>query len=126
MENHLFTLAEARSALPLVQRIALDIQTTVRDLSRINGAIGVLMGAQSLDDIAFESQQQAEALLDKARSFIEELQEIGAELKGLDPILVDFRSLQNGILVNLCWEIGEDDIRYWHTIDGGYAGRQEL
>lgn len=126
MENHLFTLAEARSALPLVQRIALDIQTTVRDLSRINGAIGVLMGAQTIDDIAFESQQQAEALLDKARSFIEELQEIGAELKGLDPILVDFRSLQNGILVNLCWEIGEDDIRYWHTIDGGYAGRQEL
>ncbi|MBU0690599.1 DUF2203 domain-containing protein [bacterium] len=126
MENHLFTLAEARSALPLVQRIALDIQTTVRDLSRINGAIGVLMGAQTIDDIAFESQQQAEALLDKACSFIEELQEIGAELKGLDPILVDFRSLQNGILVNLCWEIGEDDIRYWHTIDGGYAGRQEL
>jgi hypothetical protein len=126
MENHLFTLDEARSALPLVKRIAQDIQTTVRDLSRINGAIGVLMGAQTTEDIAFESREQAVVLLDKAQSFIEELEEIGVELKGLDPVLVDFRSLQNGILVNLCWEIGEKDIAYWHTLDGGYEGRQEL
>jgi len=126
MENHLFTLDEARSALPLVKRIAKDIQTTVRDLSRINGAIGVLMGAQTTEDIASESREQAVVLLDKAQSFIEELEEIGVELKGLDPVLVDFRSLQNGILVNLCWEIGEKDIGYWHTLDGGYEGRQEL
>ena len=43
MEGQLFTLDEARSALPLVKRIAADIQATVRDLSRINGAIGVEM-----------------------------------------------------------------------------------
>lgn len=126
MENQLFTLDEARSALPLVKRIAQDIKATVQDLSRITGAIGILMGAQTLDDIASESRDQAVILLDKAQSLIEELEEIGVELKGFDPVLVDFRSLQNGILVNLCWEIGENDIEYWHTIDGGYTGRQDI
>jgi hypothetical protein len=28
--------------------------------------------------------------------------------------------------VFLCWKLGEDEIRYWHTLDGGFAGRQEL
>lgn len=126
MESQLFTLAEARSALPLVKRIAQDLQTAVHDLSRINGAIGVLMGAQAIDEIAHESRQPAESLLDKVASLIEELQEIGVELKGLDPVLIDFRSLRNGVLVCLCWEIGEDDIHFWHTLDSGYAGRQEL
>ena len=70
--DHLFTLDEARSALPLVKRIAVDIQTTVRDLSRINGAIGVLMGAQVVDDIALESREQAVELLDKTRTLVEE------------------------------------------------------
>jgi hypothetical protein len=122
----LFTLDEARSAMPLVQRIAKDIQTAVRDLSRINGAIAVFMGAMTMDEIAVESRDHAQGLLDKIRLLAAELTEIGAELKGVDPVLVDFRSFRNGRIVYLCWELGEPDINHWHTLEGGYQTRQEL
>jgi hypothetical protein len=28
--------------------------------------------------------------------------------------------------VLLCWKLGEDRIRYWHTVEDGFAGRQPL
>jgi hypothetical protein len=26
----------------------------------------------------------------------------------------------------LCWKLGEDEIRYWHGSDEGFAGRKAL
>jgi hypothetical protein len=47
-------------------------------------------------------------------------------LRDLDRGLVDFPALREGREVYLCWVDGEEDIRYWHELDAGYAGRQEL
>ena len=35
-------------------------------------------------------------------------------------------SLRDGREVYLCWRLGEDRIRFWHDLDGGFAGRQLL
>jgi hypothetical protein len=48
------------------------------------------------------------------------------EVKDIDEGLVDFPALQNGETVLLCWKLGEDEIRYWHTLEGGFAGRRPL
>jgi hypothetical protein len=50
----------------------------------------------------------------------------GAEIKDLDEGLIDFPALRHGETVLLCWKLGEDEIRYWHTLEDGFAGRQEL
>ncbi len=50
----------------------------------------------------------------------------GAEVKDINTGLVDFRSLREGREVYLCWKAGEDRIRYWHDLDAGFAGRQEI
>jgi hypothetical protein len=47
-------------------------------------------------------------------------------LRDLDRGLVDFPAIRDGREVYLCWVLGEPDIGYWHELDGGYAGRQEL
>jgi hypothetical protein len=28
--------------------------------------------------------------------------------------------------VLLCWHVGEDEIRFWHGVDEGFAGRKPL
>jgi len=28
--------------------------------------------------------------------------------------------------VLLCWKLGEDEIRYWHGLEDGFAGRRPL
>ena len=40
--------------------------------------------------------------------------------------LVDFPSLRDGREVYLCWDDGEPDIGFWHELDAGYPGREEL
>ncbi len=54
------------------------------------------------------------------------IQEMGVQIKDFDRGLVDFPHLRDGREVFLCWELEEDDVEFWHDIDGGYAGRERL
>jgi hypothetical protein len=47
-------------------------------------------------------------------------------VKDLDAGLVDFPSEREGELVLLCWQLGEERVAWWHTLEGGFAGRQPL
>ena len=47
-------------------------------------------------------------------------------LRDLDRGLVDFPAIRDDREVYLCWIEGEEDIGFWHDLDAGYAGRQEL
>jgi hypothetical protein len=51
---------------------------------------------------------------------------MGVEIKDLGTGLVDFRTERDGMVVYLCWRLGEDPIRYWHELDTGFAGRKPL
>ena len=76
----------------------------------------------SLAAAAEEVESEAREL---ART-IDELLERGVEVKDIDEGLVDFPALRHGETVLLCWRLGEDEIRYWHTAEAGFAGRREL
>ena len=52
--------------------------------------------------------------------------ELGGELKGLDPPLVDFYGVHDGRLVFWCWTRGEKHITHWHHVDEGFAGRRAI
>ena len=58
---------------------------------------------------------------------VDALAELGVQVKDIDTGLLDFPTLRpSGEEALLCWHLGEDDIRYWHTLDGGFAGRRPL
>ena len=57
---------------------------------------------------------------------VAQLEELGVVVKDLDRGLVDFPALRNGEEVLLCWELGEDQIAFWHRVDEGFAGRKPL
>ena len=52
--------------------------------------------------------------------------EVGGQVKGLDPALVDFFGVREGHLVHWCWTRGEDEVAYWHHVDEGFAGRRPV
>jgi hypothetical protein len=127
-----FTPEEANDALaevrPLVERMvehrrahseALERQEELE--GRIRGNGGGIPPAQ-LADAAAEVEREARSL---AR-VIDEIGEQGVEVKDLDEGLIDFPALRRGETVLLCWKLGEDRIRYWHTVEDGFAGRQPL
>jgi len=57
---------------------------------------------------------------------VEQLEALGVLVKDLDRGLVDFPCVHRGSVVLLCWELGEDEVAYWHGADEGYAGRRPL
>ena len=65
-------------------------------------------------------------LRDAIEALADEMDEIGVQLKGVQPVLVDFPAVRDGEDIFLCWAHGEADIEHWHTPDGGYHGRQPL
>jgi len=127
-----FTPEEANAALtqvrPLVERMvghraahveALERQEELE--GRIRGNGGGIPPAQ-LAETAAEVERQARELAHA----VDDIVELGVEVKDLDEGLVDFPALRGGETVLLCWRLGEDEIGYWHTAQEGFAGRRPL
>jgi len=57
---------------------------------------------------------------------VDRLEQLGVLVKDLDSGLVDFPALRHGEEVLLCWQVGEDDVAYWHGVEEGFAGRKPL
>ncbi len=119
-----FTLEEARRALPLVRRIALDLQAAQRERIRLQG----LMNASEGESLLELERQTAEfeRLTDRMEVLLEELTNIGVELKDASAALLDFPARYMGREVMLCWKGGEETVMYWHEVAGGYEGRKPV
>jgi hypothetical protein len=127
-----FTLEEANAAVaelrPVVERmvehgrkLAAAQRNQTQLVTRIAGNGGDLQPSD-LRELAETIQQEADAIAACA----EEINAAGAQIKSLEEGLLDFPSVREGEEVLLCWKLGEDEIRYWHGVDEGFAGRQPL
>jgi hypothetical protein len=71
-------------------------------------------------------QEQVEREAEAVAQCIERLEQHGVLVKDLDRGLVDFPSLRAGEEILLCWQVGEDEVSFWHGVDEGFAGRKPL
>ncbi len=118
MEERVFTPGEATQTLPLVRHIVGDILQT-----------GVLIRERAA---ALGSNAEKDPALVRA---MEQLEELFEELEALGCAyrdwnfslgLVDFPSVIDGKEVLLCWRSDEPELRYYHELDAGYAGRRPI
>jgi hypothetical protein len=126
----LFTLDEALELLPVVRRLLEELQESKRDLQasteRIDRVAETTTGNGHFEHGPSEPQTEAQRRATELQKLIEELDDLGVELKGIDQGLVDFPSLREGRVVYLCYRLGEETISWWHDLDAGFAGRQPL
>jgi hypothetical protein len=117
-----FTLAQANSTLPLVKRI-------VADIVRTHGLV-LKCQAELERQTAARDQAATQSRLDQAvnhlEDYVDELSDVGCELKDYQVGLIDFVGKHQRRDVYLCWKLGEEKIGYWHEIEAGYAGRQPI
>ena len=57
---------------------------------------------------------------------IEDLENTGVVLKGLDEGLLDFPAKHFDEEIWLCWKEGETEIKFWHEKDIGFMGRKPI
>ena len=127
-----FTVSQANAALPLVRAIVRDIMGLAQELHERKDRLarvkpperGLLLQAHA------EEVQQAhgefERDKDRLLEYVQELKNLGVELKDYFSGLVDFPGRIDGRDVYLCWRFGEPEVAYWHDLDAGFSGRQEL
>ncbi|HLX31309.1 MAG TPA: DUF2203 domain-containing protein [Gaiellaceae bacterium] len=73
-----------------------------------------------------EATAEVDAIARRLAHLVDEINEHGAEVKDIDSGLIDFPALRRGETVLLCWQLGEDEIGFWHSVEGGFAGRRPL
>ena len=131
----IFTLEEANQLLgrviPLVQQLQglhdsilktnQQLDQAVRKLSEGNG-----YPLQEIKQRVEELTKHQLNLIEAFESSLRQLESCGCFLKDLSQGLVDFYSLRDGEPIFLCWRLGEEQIRFWHCVEDGFAGRQPL
>jgi hypothetical protein len=130
--QRIFTPEEANATLPDLRPLVEDMVAAKRALdeaqeradevnARISGNGGGLPPAQ-LAEVHDLVSRRATALAQA----LEQVQALGVIVKDLDSGLVDFPSVRDGEDVLLCWQLGEDEVGFWHTYEDGFAGRRPI
>jgi len=127
-----FTPAEANAALehvrPLVEQLvaaraehiaALERQEELEQKIRGNG------GSIPPATLA-EAGSEVDACARRLAQLVDEINAHGATVKDLDSGLIDFPALRYGETVLLCWQLGENEIAFWHPVETGFADRRPL
>jgi hypothetical protein len=129
-----FTREEAEALLPEVDQLLGEAQTLAETLAsteheaqaaqwkpRTNGQVHT----QAAGGEAPEASRRSVAR--QLRRLLERIQALGIVVRDIRSGLIDFPSLRDGRIINLCWRRGEAlEIRWWHEVDTGFGGRQPL
>ncbi len=79
------------------------------------------------DRVAYgETLERYKEAAQRFESIVTSIVDEGCLLKDLDRGLIDFHYVMDGRLVYLCWLHGEDAVKYWHSIEEGFAGRKPI
>jgi hypothetical protein len=120
-----FTLTEARALLPKVKELMHAAQMARSEILRLRPEIWPVLRSAALNG---GSREAGEVLVQfqKLEAGVKGILALGVVVKDVDAGLVDFLGTRAERDIYLCWRYGEDDIRYWHELDTGFAGRQPI
>ncbi|QUQ72266.1 DUF2203 domain-containing protein [Kutzneria sp. CA-103260] len=117
----LFTFGQARDELARLLPVLDEIVALRADAAEV--AASLAPGGRPTSIGGLPEWKAAQARLDELMTVV---QQTGAELKGLAPLLVDFPSDLDGVPVLLCWLEGDRELAWYHRDDLGFAGRRRL
>jgi hypothetical protein len=112
----------------LVKRVVGDIVRTHGQALKCQQQLEKLAGGRdkNVKDQQQQLQSGLESAMTKLEDYVDELTEIGCELKDYQAGLIDFTGRHKGHDVCLCWKLGEEEVGFWHEQEAGFAGRQPV
>jgi hypothetical protein len=117
----LFTLSQARTELTRLRPVLEELVVVRADMVELAAALTPDGRPTVLGGLPERKAAQA-----RLNELMIEVQQTGAELKGVAPLLVDFPADLDGVPVLLCWLEGEAELAWYHRADLGFAGRRRL
>ena len=122
-ERH-FTVEEANAILDSLKPLLRGLREA-RDVLTDTDSHALLAEAAPTNGGGDPGRHVGEAFLEVRRMLVS-IQEAGIVVRDIERGLIDFHAIRDGEEVYLCWELGEDEVAWWHELDAGYGGRQPL
>jgi len=99
-----------------------------RDIQNLFDIWGEQVTEQKNPDNRFyqEKKERKEEINGDIQREIQKINEMGGIVKDIQKGLVDFYLEHDGDGIYLCWKLGDEKIKFWHPIKGGFAARRPL
>lgn len=116
----MFTLAQARHLIATLRPRIDELVALRADLAELRADLtaGVSTPLGGLPEV--------KALEARIYGILDEINEQDIQVKGVAPVLLDFAGERDGRPVLWCWLEGDDDIRWYHRVECGFAGRRPV
>jgi hypothetical protein len=124
--NSYFSVSDANEILPLVIKkfnYAKKAKTEVMKMEQ--QLTSGITPTTSLEEYTV-IKRKLNSSITKFYQAIEDLENTGVSLKGLDEGLLDFPAKRFDEEIWLCWKEGETEIKFWHEKDTGFMGRKPI
>jgi hypothetical protein len=124
-----FTVDEANALVPRLTEILQEMRARLRELEpkrRELEAAGRRARGNGHNPESETIAAEVERLRRELQAGLNQINELGVEVKDLQQGLLDFPALREGRQICLCWRLGEPSVAFWHDLDTGFAGRQPL
>ncbi len=121
-------LDDLRELLPQLRAWVVRLRKVHDEIHRLSAFWGREVDASDHPDRALKRRLDAEwrDLSHRLEEKVDALRDEGIEVKDLESGLIDFYTLRDNEVVFLCWQRGEDEVAFFHTLDGGYTTRRSL
>lgn len=120
-----FTVEQANRSLVLIRRVVADIIMEYQEMLDLNEVVEAAVGSGSATEIDRCRKKLVETV-ERLQQCIEELYDVGVELRDWSLGVVDFPAIAGGREVYLCWQFGEPRVMFWHEQSVGDGGRQPV
>jgi hypothetical protein len=136
MPRRYFSVLEVEQLIPTLERTfihILQLRAALRQQEQALEKAGVRVNRDLLDEDDPRDRLDVRHAKGLFRGYYEALGEelstikaLGGEVKDMDTGLVDFPGKRGDEEILLCWRLGEQRLRYWHTAEAGFAGRRPI
>lgn len=121
-----FTIATANEKLPIVLDKFKNVIKLKNEIVKIEHELNLDLTPTSTFEQYVTIKQKLNSAVTKFYQAIEDLENTGVVIKGIDDGLLDFPSKRFDDEVWLCWKEGEKEIKFWHEKDVGFSGRKPI
>jgi len=124
--NSYFSVSDANEILPLVIKKFNYAKKAKAEVMKMEQQLtSEMTSTTSLEEYTI-IKRKLNSSITKFYQSIEDLENTGVSLKGLDEGLLDFPAKRFDEEIWLCWKEGETEIKFWHEKDTGFIGRKPI
>ena len=124
--NSYFSVSDANEILPLVIKKFNYAKKAKAEVMKMEQQLtSEITPTTSLEEYTV-NKRKLNSSITKFYQSIEDLENTGVSLKGLDEGLLDFPAKRFDEEIWLCWKDGETEIKFWHEKDSGFMGRKPI